>query len=114
MSSVDIYCAPNTGGESFGIVLVEAMAAGAAVVASDLSAFRDVATAQGGEPCISLHRVGDAAHLAEKVSALLEDREARLALARRGQRCGALFDWDVVAPRVEATYREAIRMYAEH
>ncbi len=114
MSSIDIYCAPNTGGESFGIVLVEAMAAGAAVVASELSAFRDVATAQGGEPCVSLHRVGDAAHLAEKVSELLKDRDARLALARRGQRCGALFDWDVVAPRVEATYREAIRMYAEH
>ena len=42
MRSADVYCAPNTGGESFGIVLVEAMAAGAAVVASDLDAFRRV------------------------------------------------------------------------
>ena len=42
LSSVDIYCAPNTGGESFGMILTEAMAAGAAVVASDLDAFRRV------------------------------------------------------------------------
>ena len=42
MRSADVYCAPNTGGESFGIVLVEAMAAGTAVVASDLDAFRRV------------------------------------------------------------------------
>ncbi len=42
LRSVDVYCAPNTGGESFGIVLVEAMAAGTAVVASDLDAFRRV------------------------------------------------------------------------
>jgi phosphatidyl-myo-inositol alpha-mannosyltransferase len=113
MSSVDIYCAPNTGGESFGIVIVEAMAAGAAVVASDLAAFRDVATAQGGEPCLALHRVGDPQHLAETILGLLRDPVARLDLARRSQKCGALFDWDEVAPRIEATYLEAIRMYAE-
>lgn len=114
MASVDVYCAPNTGGESFGIVLVEAMAAGAAVVASDLTAFRDVATAHGGEPSIALHRVGDVEHLAETVSRLLADPAACRELAERGRQCGALFDWDEVAPRVEATYREAIRMYSEN
>lgn len=114
MSSVDVYCAPNTGGESFGIVLVEAMAAGAAVVASDLPAFRDVASAQNGEPCILLHTIGDVGDLASKVNGLLENRESRVALAEAGQLCGALFDWDRVAPRVERTYREAIRMYSEH
>ena len=114
MTSLDVYCAPNTGGESFGIVLVEAMASGVAVVASDLAAFRDVATAQGGEPCAALHRVGDPADLAAKVVGLLSDRPAREALAKRGQCCSQLFDWDEVAPRVEETYREAIRMYAEH
>ena len=45
--SVDVFCAPNTGGESFGIVLAEAMAAGAPIVASDLDAFRQVL--RGGE-----------------------------------------------------------------
>ena len=42
MRSADVYCAPHLGGESFGIVLVEAMAAGTPVVASDLHAFRRV------------------------------------------------------------------------
>jgi phosphatidylinositol alpha-mannosyltransferase len=114
MSSVDIYCAPNRGGESFGIVIVEAMAAGAAVVASDLAAFRDVATAQGGEPSIALHRVGDVENMAQIVISLIQNPAARLTLARRGQRCGALFDWEEVAPRVEETYHQAIRMYSEH
>lgn len=113
MASVDVYCAPNRGGESFGIVLVEAMASGAAVVASDLAAFRDVATASGGEPCAALHRVEDPKDLAKTVLRVLADPVARRALAERGQKLAALFDWEEVAPRVEATYREAIRMNAE-
>lgn len=113
MSSVDVYCAPNLGGESFGIVLVEAMAAGAAVVASDLTAFKDVATAKGGGYAVALHRVGDAADLARAVGELLADPEARAKLALRGRKVAAAFDWSNVAPRVEATYRDAIRMDAE-
>jgi phosphatidylinositol alpha-mannosyltransferase len=113
MASVDVYCAPNTGGESFGIVLVEAMAAGAACVASDLAAFRDVATAHGGEPCAALHRVGDADDLAKAVKRLLRDPVARKDLAKRGRQCSRLFDWENVAPRVEETYIEAIRMYEQ-
>lgn len=113
MASVDVYCAPNSGGESFGIVLVEAMAAGAAVVASDITAFRDVAATGGGELAAALYSVGDTADLARTVSGLLEDRQGRERLARRGQVVAALFDWDSVAPRVEATYHDAIRMSAE-
>jgi len=112
MASVDVYCAPNNGGESFGIVLVEAMAAGAAVVASDLTAFRDVATALGPEPCIALHRVGDAADLAATVVRLLKDPKERADLAQRGRETAQHFDWSEVAPRVEATYLEAIRLAA--
>ena len=48
LRSMDVYCAPNTGGESFGMVLTEAMAAGAAVLASDLGAFRAVLQLDGG------------------------------------------------------------------
>jgi phosphatidylinositol alpha-mannosyltransferase len=113
MSSVDIYCAPNTGGESFGIVLVEAMAAGAAVVASDLVAFKDVATNVDGIETVAFHRVGDSSDLAAKILGLLRDPSARAALARLGQECAKEFDWDVVAPRVLETYRDAIRMDAE-
>ena len=50
MRSADVYCAPNTGGESFGIVLVEAMAAGTAVVASDLRRFSAGSARRQGRP----------------------------------------------------------------
>jgi phosphatidylinositol alpha-mannosyltransferase len=86
------------------------MAAGAAVVASDLAAFRDVGTALGPEPCIALHRVRDPEDLAHAVTRLLKNPAERHALALRGQETASHFDWAEVAPRVEATYREAIRM----
>lgn len=113
MSSVDVYCAPNLGGESFGIVLVEAMAAGAAVVASDLIAFRDVATDSDGEVCAALHTVGDSVELASRVSTLLSDPQARRDLAERARERACTFDWRQVAPRIEETYRDAIRLDAE-
>lgn len=112
MSSVDVYCAPNTGGESFGIVLVEAMAAGAAVVASDLVAFRDVATSDEGEGCAAFFPVGNAEGLAKQVCALLDNPEERKALALRGTARAGTFDWHQVAPRIEETYRDAIRLDA--
>jgi phosphatidylinositol alpha-mannosyltransferase len=52
LRSMDVYCAPNTGGESFGMVLTEAMAAGAAVLASDLGAFRAVLQLDGGSDSV--------------------------------------------------------------
>ncbi|WP_062378070.1 glycosyltransferase family 4 protein [Demequina pelophila] len=112
MSSVDIYCAPNLGGESFGIVLVEAMAAGAAVVASDLVAFQDVSSFGDGHAAAH-HRVGDPEDLAARIVELLDDPEARRDLAARGRECAMSFDWSNVAPRIEETYRDAIRMDAE-
>lgn len=71
LRSADVYCAPNTGGESFGIVLVEAMAAGTAVVASDLDAFRRVL--EDGEAG-RLVPVEDPAALAEALIAVLGTR----------------------------------------
>ncbi|MCB2414085.1 glycosyltransferase family 4 protein [Demequina sp. TTPB684] len=112
MSSVDVYCAPNTGGESFGIVLVEAMAAGAAVVASDLVAFRDVATSDDGEECAAFFPVNEAEGLAAQVCALLDDPVGRAALAERGRVRAGTFDWHQVVPRIEETYRDAIRLDA--
>ncbi len=112
MSSVDVYCAPNTGGESFGIVLVEAMAAGAAVVASDLVAFRDVATSDDGEGCAAFFPVGQARGLADQICGLLDDPVERAALAERGRVRAGTFDWHQVVPRIEETYRDAIRLDA--
>src|SRR6201994_4266014 len=74
MASADVYCAPNTGGESFGIVLVEAMAAGTPVVASDLDAFRRVL--RDGE-LGSLVPVGEAAALADALIEVLDNDAVR-------------------------------------
>src|ERR1700692_1608802 len=70
MRSADVYCAPNIGGESFGIVLVEAMAAGIPVVASDLDAFRRVL--RDGEAG-RLVPVGDGAALADALIEMLQN-----------------------------------------
>ncbi|MGH8883143.1 MAG: glycosyltransferase family 4 protein, partial [Stackebrandtia sp.] len=79
MRSADVYCAPNLGGESFGIVLVEAMAAGTAVVASELDAFRRVL--RDGTAGV-LVPIGDSAALARAVDELLTDRARRDDLIR--------------------------------
>jgi phosphatidylinositol alpha-mannosyltransferase len=112
MASVDVYCAPNLGGESFGIVLVEAMAAGAAVVASDLTAFKDVATSDVGEETVTFFPVGEPKGLAEAVCRLLDDPVERKAMATKGRVRAGTFDWHQVAPRIEETYADAIRLDA--
>ncbi|WP_016698984.1 glycosyltransferase family 4 protein [Actinoalloteichus spitiensis] len=105
LRSVDVYCAPNTGGESFGIILTEAMAAGAAVLASDLDAFRRV-LAGGGAGV--LHAVGDAGALAEELAGLLDDDHHRAGTAARGRRQVETFDWPVVARQVMRVYETAM------
>ena len=94
LASLDAYVAPNTGGESFGIVLLEAMAAGAPVVASDLDAFARVL--DGGR-CGALFPVGDAAALEETVVDLLGDPAARAELVAAGSRRVTAYDWRTVA-----------------
>jgi phosphatidylinositol alpha-mannosyltransferase len=100
-ASVDLYIAPHTGGESFGIVLLEAMSAGAPVVASDLTAFRDVL--DDGR-CGVLFRTGDAAALASAASDLLSDAVRREELKRLGQERAREYDWSRVAKQVVAVY----------
>jgi phosphatidyl-myo-inositol alpha-mannosyltransferase len=101
MRSADVYCAPNTGGESFGIVLVEAMAAGTAVVASDLDAFRRVL--QDGE-LGRLVPVEDGDALAEGLIALLEDRELRERYVAAAAEAVRRYDWPVVASQIMRVY----------
>ena len=107
LASADIYVAPNTGGESFGIVLVEAMAAGCAVVASDIEAFADVCGADDEVPAGALFPVGDAHALAVTLQRLIRDPVARAELAAAGARRAKMYDWEVVADRVEAVYDAA-------
>jgi phosphatidylinositol alpha-mannosyltransferase len=106
LRSVEVFCAPHTGGESFGIVLAEAMAAGAPVLASDLDAFRAVLGEP--EPAGVLFPAGDAAALAERLAALLDDPARRAALSRAGRARAAAFDWPAVAAAVLRVYRAAI------
>jgi phosphatidyl-myo-inositol alpha-mannosyltransferase len=105
LRSADVYVAPHTGGESFGIVLVEAMSAGAPVLASDLDAFRRVL--DGGRLGV-LFPTGDAAALGSALVDLLHDpggRAARTALAATAVR---RYDWSVVAEEVLAVYETVV------
>ena len=101
LRSADVYCAPNIGGESFGIVLVEAMAAGAAVVASDLHAFRRVLRdgAVG-----RLVPSGDGAALADGLIDLLRDDAARRRYIDEGRKAVGRYDWSVVADQIMRVY----------
>jgi len=96
-----VYCAPNTHGESFGVVLIEAMAAGTPVVASDLEAFRRVL--QDGRAGV-LFPVGDSAALAVELAALLRDAPRRIELAARGRQAVAPYDWAQVSRQVVEVY----------
>ncbi len=100
-----IYVAPQTGGESFGIVLVEAMAAGCAVVASELEAFRAV-LADGAAGI--LFPIGDDLALSEALISALGDRDALAAIARAGQRASSRYDWGVVTDRILAVYQAVL------
>ena len=101
MRSADVYCAPNTGGESFGIVLVEAMAAGTPVVASDLDAFRRVL--RDGE-LGSLVPVGEAAALADALIEVLDDDAVRRRYVAAGSEAVRRYDWSVVASQIMRVY----------
>ena len=105
LSSVDVYVAPNTGGESFGIILLEAMAAGSTVCASDIEAFRLVL--QDGVAG-RLTPVGDAGALADALIDLLGDPVARDALANEASAVVQQYDWPRIAARIEAVYETVI------
>ena len=107
LASCDLFVAPNTRGESFGIVLAEAMAAGAPVLASDLPAFADVLD-QGrlGD----LFTAGDPVDLADHALGLLDDGLRRRRLGERAREAARRdYDWSAVAPRVEAVYTSVLR-----
>ncbi len=101
MRSADVYCAPNIGGESFGIVLVEAMAAGTPVVASDLHAFRRVL--RDGE-LGRLVPVGDGGALADGLIAVLQDDALRQRYVAAASEAVVRYDWSVVASEILRVY----------
>ncbi|MGH2751072.1 MAG: glycosyltransferase family 4 protein [Actinomycetota bacterium] len=100
--SVDVYCAPALGGESFGIVLIEAMAAGAPVVCSDLPGFRAVA----GDAAL-LVPPDDVGALAVALRAVLADVERARTMSAAGRAVANRFDWRLLGERLEDVYVRA-------
>jgi phosphatidylinositol alpha-mannosyltransferase len=105
LHSIGVYVAPNTGGESFGIILAEALAAGAAVVASDIPAFKALL---GNGAYGSLFSSEDASSLANSISSLLQNPTEREKLKIEGKIYAQKFDWDEVAMRIYDVYEMAM------
>ena len=105
MSSVSIYVAPNTGGESFGIILAEALAGGASVLASDIPAFDSLL---GHGKYGSLFQSENAQDLARRAVELLNNPDLRTSIAKAGREYAQSFDWDVVAERIYDVYEMAM------
>ena len=105
MSSVGAYIGPNTGGESFGIILAEALAGGAPVIASNIPAFE--AVLQNGKYG-KLFESENSTDLAKVVIDLLRNDSDREELARSGQEYAQRFDWDVVAKDIYEVYEMAL------
>lgn len=103
-ASCDLYIAPALGGESFGIVLLEAMAAGRAIVASDLPGYRSVA--RDGLQA-RLVPPGDVDALAEAIRSLVDNPSLRRVMGREGRANAERYDWPVVAARLRACYEHA-------
>jgi phosphatidylinositol alpha-mannosyltransferase len=101
LHSVDVFVAPNTGGESFGIVLAEAMSAGAPILASDIEAFRRVLL---GGRAGALFPVGDSKALAAVAAELLDDAPRRKQLSDEAKAAVRAYDWSTVARDVVSVY----------
>ena len=103
--SLTIYVAPNLHGESFGIILAEAMAAGTPIVASDIPAFSQLLN--GGEVG-SLFKSGDPTDLAKILIRLLKDENERAKFSQRGSEAAKALDWEVVANQISDIYELAL------
>ncbi len=104
LSRASVLCAPSLEGESFGVVLLEAMAAGVPVVASDLPAYRAVLPPE----CGVLVPPGDVSSLAAALRRLLADDPLRARMREAGPSAAAPYDWSRVAPRIVALYEQAM------
>src|SRR5581483_10284682 len=103
----DVVCSPAIGGESFGIVLLEAMAAGRPVVATDIDGYVELV---GGESNgARLVPPADPRALARELVAVLSDAPLRQRLGARGAAFAAKFDWSVIAPQLESIYYDVLQ-----
>lgn len=104
--TADVFCAPSTGQESFGIVLLEAMAAGLPVVASDIHGYKRVVQRNVSGLLVEPR---DAGALEAALERLIEDPVLRAALGEAGARKAPEFDWSHVTEQLVDLYEEVIR-----
>jgi phosphatidylinositol alpha-mannosyltransferase len=107
--TADIFCAPSTGQESFGIVLLEAMAAGCAVVASDIHGYKRVIQRNVSGLLVEPR---DADGLADALERLIREPDLRRALGEAGARRAPDFDWTHVTRELVNVYQEVIERRA--
>jgi phosphatidylinositol alpha-mannosyltransferase len=105
LARADVLCAPSLGGESFGIVVAEGMAAGLPVVASRIEGYVDVLDEESGR----LVEPGDPEALAAALRGLLADGDLRRRLGEHGREASARFGWDRIAERILAVYDRVTR-----
>jgi phosphatidylinositol alpha-mannosyltransferase len=107
LGAADLVCAPSLSGESFGLVLVEAMSAGVPVVASSIPGYLDVLSGFG-----RMVPAGDDAALAAAISQLAANRMLRRKIGEDGRRAAERFHWSRVTPRIVEAYELAIARHA--
>jgi phosphatidylinositol alpha-mannosyltransferase len=100
-----VVCSPAIGDESFGIVLLEAMACGKAIVASRIEGYEGLVGAAG---CARLVAPGDADALARELTAVLASPELQHELGRAGAAAAHDYDWKAIARRLDAIYRRVV------
>lgn len=104
-ASCDIYCSPATGAESFGIVLLEAMASGKPIVASEIPGYQKV---MENEKEGLFFKACDAESLADSIIRLLQDRDRMHAMGVQGREKALLYDWKIVTRKVLDFYQEEV------
>lgn len=106
-SKATLFCVPSLGGESFGIILLEAMASGRPIVASDLPSYRGILGSGSG----LLVPPGDPKALAHALAQVLNDPALAESMVKTGRRHVRQYDWRVLAPKIESVYRIVKQTY---
>ena len=109
LADADVLCAPSLGGESFGMVLTEAFAAGTPVIASDIAGYRDVVEHDANGVLVPR---GDPTALAEALRDLALDPARRARLASGARDAVPRYAWPNVAAEVLTAYEDAIELHA--
>jgi phosphatidylinositol alpha-mannosyltransferase len=107
--AADVFCSPAVGDESFGLVLLEAMAARRPIVASRIQGYAELL---GTAECAQLVEPGNPAALADAICGLLRDPDLRRTMGLRAASFAEAYDWNAIARRLEAIYIGILSRYA--